>query len=235
MAERGRRGWLAGIVGVLAALGLAGVASAKGPSPEQELAELLQWLPGHYDNTAQEQSDMHAGVRPPHEALALDIVSIDAPMIGPHAFYLQESAADDPRRVTAQRILVFAVVKKDIVESAWTLAEPHRWRNGQLNPELFKGLLTEDLHAFKGCSLRWKRDGEHFLGVNDPKTCHDLPGVSAGQSHVELRTELGPEEYAYAELAFDKSGRLVRGRQDEPFYRFRKQSQSPAEEGASGE
>lgn len=217
------------IAGSCAALIATATAVAKGPSPEQELAELLQWLPGHYDSTAQEQSDVRGGVRPPHEALALDIVSIDAPMIGPHAFYLQESAADDPRRVTAQRILLFAIVKKDIVESSWTLVEPHRWRNGQRNPDLFKGLLTEDVHAFKGCSLRWTRDGEHFRAVNDPKTCHDLAGVSAGQSEVELRAELAPEEYAYAELAFDKSGHLVRGRRDEPFYRFRKQSQSPAE------
>ncbi|HEY3784601.1 MAG TPA: chromophore lyase CpcT/CpeT [Steroidobacteraceae bacterium] len=201
---------------------------SKGPKPEEELVELLQWFPGHYDNTAQYQADLHQGIQPPHDARSIDIVPIDAPMIGDHVFYLQESVADDPRRVTAQQIIVFGVVKKDIVQTAWSLAEPRRWRDGQRDPDLFKSLMTADVRSTKGCSLRWKRAEGKFVGADEPKTCHGASG-SSGLAHVEYRAELGPEEYATAELAFDNAGHLVRGRRDEPFYRFRKQARDPAE------
>lgn len=208
---------------VLAALVAAGCAS-KEPSPDDQLQELLQMLPGHYDNVAQAQADAQHGIMPPHEALALDIVPVDAPMIGDNVFYVQETAAEDPRRVMAQKVMVFAVVKKDIVQTDFALSEPHRWRNGQLNPDLFKSLMTQDVHSSKGCSLRWKKAQGHFVGANESKTCHGISVAAGGMAQIESRAELGPEEYATAEIAFDKPGHLARGHRDEPFYRFRKQS-----------
>jgi len=209
---------------------LAGCAS-KEPSPDVQIQELVQLLPGHYDNSAQAKSDSERGVHPLHDALVLDIIPIDAPMIGENVFYVQESAFGDPRRVTGQKIMMFGVVKKEIVQTDFALAEPFRWRNGQLNPDLFKSLMTQDVHSSKGCSLRWKKGEGRFTASNEPKTCHGSTG-GAGMAQIESRAELGPEEYATAELAFDRPGHLVRGREDDPFYRFRKQSRQ-AQEGES--
>jgi hypothetical protein len=190
---------------------------------EAELQEMLQLLPGHYDNAAQVQSDAQHGVQPPHEALALDIVPIDAPMIADHVLYMQEYVTGDPRRVTAQKVLMLGVVNKDIVETVQTLSDPQRWRNGQLTPELFSSLMVQDVYSVKGCSLRWKRKDSGFAGANDPKTCHGPGRGGGGLAQIDYRAELAPEELALAELAFDAGGHLVLGRQDEPFYRFRKQ------------
>jgi hypothetical protein len=227
MARRTRRYlplWCALAVGIA----LGGCTSPE-KRPDVQLEELLQLLPGQYDNIAQARSDLQRGVSSPHEALALDIVPIDAPMIGDHVFYMQESEADDPRRVTAQKVLMFAVVKGSIIETVLTLSQPQRWRNGQLNPDLFKGMMTQDVQSSKGCSLRWKRDDERFAGANEPNTCHGPSQGTSGLARIDLRAEAAPEEFALAELAFDSAGRLVRGRQDEPFYRFRKQTKAPSE------
>jgi len=207
----------------LACLVLAGCASTK-ENPDAALQELVLMFPGHWDNTAQVQADIAHGVQPPHEALALDIVPIEAIMIGDNVFYVQESIAGDPKRVLGQKIVMFGVVKKEVVQTDFALGEPYRWRNGQLNPDLFKGLMTQDVHSTKGCSLRWKRSEDHFVGSNDPRACHARAGGAGSIAQIEYRAELGPLEYATAELAFDKPGHLAQGRQDEPFYRFRKQS-----------
>jgi len=191
---------------------------------ETELAQLLRWLPGRYDNAAQAQADAQQGVQPPHERLALAIVALDAPMVGRDAFYVQEMAADDPRRVMSQKVLTFEVTDQGIVESVWSLTEPRRWRDAQLSPELFRGLVLEDLGARPGCELQWKKTADRFVGVNDRARCRGAAPGADGPVHVESRVELGPEELALAELAYDASGRLVQGRQDEPFYRFRKQA-----------
>jgi len=188
------------------------------------MQELISMLPGHYDNTAQVQSDVAHGVQPPHEGVALDIVPIDAIMIGQNVFYVQESIAGDPRRVLGQKLMVFGVTKKQIVQTDYALVEPYRWRDGQRDPDIFKGLDTHDVRVVKGCSLRWKRAAAGFSGANEPRTCHG-GGSMSGYSAIEARAELGPEEYATAELAYDKPGHLAVGRLDDPFYRFRKQSQ----------
>jgi CpeT/CpcT family (DUF1001) len=205
----------------LGCLVLAGRVSA-GEKPEVALQELVQMFPGHYDNTAQVQAEAAHGVQAPHEAVALDIVPIEAIMIGDNVFYVQESIAGDPKRVLGQKIVMFGVVKKDIVQTDYALAEPHRWRDGQLNPDLFKGIMIQDVHTVKGCSLRWKRQEGKFVGVNDPKTCHARAGGAGVVSAIQARAELGPVEYATAEQVYDKSGHLAQGRQDDPFYRFRK-------------
>lgn len=182
-------------------------------------------LPGHYDNTGQVQADIARGVTP-HEAVALDIVPIEAIMIGENVFYVQESIAGDPNRVLGQKLMMFGVVKKDIVQTDFTLNEPHRWRNGQSNVDLFKGIMTQDVHSTKGCSLKWKRTDGKFTGANDPKTCHARAAGAGLISQVQIKAELDPIEYATSELAYDKSGHLAQGRADEPFYRFRKQTRA---------
>ena len=212
------------LLGCLAAsLVLAGCASTE-TKPDETLQELVAMLPGHYDNTAQAQSDVAHGIQPPHEALALDIVPIEAVMLGENVFYVQESVAGEPNRVLGQKVVMFGVVKKDIVQTDFVLLEPHRWRNGQRNPDLFKGIMTQDVHSTKGCSLRWKHSEGKLVGSNDPKTCHGRATGAGTVMQLESRAELTPLEYATAELAFDKPGHLAQGRQDEPFYRFRKQS-----------
>src|SRR5579864_8991712 len=121
---------------VMGGLALAGCASTQ-EKPDATLQEVVMMFPGHYDNTAQVDADIAHGVQPPHEALVLDIVPIEAIMIGENVFYVQESVAGDPKRVLGQKVVMFGVVKKDVVQTDYSLAEPHRWRNGQLNPDLF--------------------------------------------------------------------------------------------------
>jgi hypothetical protein len=218
-----------GIIGlrvVATALGwlfLAAHASA-GEKPEMVLQELVQMFPGHYENAAQVQAEVAHGAQSPHEAVVLDIVPIEALMIGDNVFYVQESIAGDPNRVLGQKIVMFGVVKKNIVQTDYALMEPHRWRNGHLNPDLFKGLIVQDVRANKGCSLRWKRQDDKLVGSNEPKTCHARAGGAGGLAAIQVRAELGPVEYAVAEQILDKTGHLAQARQDDPFYRFRKTS-----------
>ena len=198
------------------------VHAGAGEKPDEVLQELVQMFPGHYDNTAQVQDEIAHGVQPPHEAVALDIVPIEAIMLGDNVFYVQESIAGDPNRVLGQKIVMFGVVRKDVVQTSFALVEPQRWRNGQLNPDLFKGLMIQDVRSIKGCSLRWKSGEGKLVGANDPKTCHGRVAGVTGVTALLAQAELGPAEYATAEQVYDKAGHLAQGRADDPFYRFRK-------------
>jgi CpeT/CpcT family (DUF1001) len=186
MAEAARAALAAATA--LAALGLLGACADQSKLRESELTQLLDWLPGSYDNTAQADSEAQRGVRP-HDRIALIIVKVYTPRLGHHVFYVQEMAADDPRRVMSERMFSFKVdEKRGIVETVYTFTEPLRWRDGQRNIELFTSVVTEDVHSV-GCELLWKKSGEQFIAGYDPKLCHNSGGPAPGESVAELTAD----------------------------------------------
>jgi hypothetical protein len=226
---------------IAAALLAVGCAENKQRVYEEDLARMSRWLPGTYDNSAQARSDVQKGVRPPHDAVELAIVPLDSISIGRNAFYLQESAADDPRRVLSQRVIMFKAGEKGIVESVSTLEDPLRWRDGQRQADIFMGMTPKDLKPATGCDLKWKRDTEpgqekklskeeaeraaqktRFIGTNDPKKCEETSHAVMGLVQVELRAELTANEFSVAEIQYDSNGQVISGNKEEPFYRFRK-------------
>ena len=100
---------LAAATAMAAALALLGACADQTKLRESELTQLLAWLPGNYDNTAQADSDPLRRVQPPHNRIALIIVKVYTPRLGHHVFYVQEMAADDPRRVMSERMFSFKV------------------------------------------------------------------------------------------------------------------------------
>jgi hypothetical protein len=172
----------------LAVLGLLGACADQTKLRESELTQLLDWLPGRYDNTAQADSDPQRGVQP-HDRIALIIVKVHTPRLGHHVFYVQEMAADDPRRVMSERMFSFKVdEKRGIVETVYTFAEPRRWRDGQEHPELFTGVVVEDVQS-GGCELLWKKSGEQFSAAHDAKLCHSASADAAAEPQAELTAD----------------------------------------------
>ena len=143
---------------------------------ETELVELLAVLPGHYDNTAQVETDARNHLSPAHDAVALTITHVYTPRLGHHVYYAQESAADDPRRVFSEKMYSFTVdEKRGIVETMYEFVEPLRWRDGQMNKDLFTSVTTDDVQP-EACQLLWKKKDAGFVATHDPKACPDAGG-----------------------------------------------------------
>ena len=184
----------------MAALGLLGACADQTKLRESELTQLLGWLPGRYDNTAQADSDAQRGVQPAHDRIALIIVKVYTPRLGHHVFYVQEMAADDPRRVMSERMFSFNVdEKRGIVETVYTFTEPLRWRDGQRNIELFTSVVTEDVQS-AACELLWKRKDAGFVATHDPKVCPE-----AGGGAVLPQAELSVDVLSIGEYKFRKA------------------------------
>ena len=207
---------------------LSGCAGAR-KEREAQLQELVAWFPGNYDNSLQIEADKRQGLKP-HDALALSIVQVYAPMISKTVFYAQEMAPDDSRRVMGQKLLAFDISEDDeIVQSIWALQDPVRWRDAHLHPDLFKSMQPPDVQTVPGCGLSWTKekavDGkpEYFAGKSGRKSCRSKSRGPGGITlFVETRMELTPDEFAMADQLYDAQGKLVFGRADEPFLRFRR-------------
>jgi len=204
-----------------ATLGLASCSSQL-KRAQADMGQLLEWLPGSYDNVEQAQEDSRMG-REPHTALSLFIVPIDVPLFSHYVFYVQETSADDPRRITSQRLISFDALKDGrIVQTVYTFTQPGRWRDGHLNADLFKGMMYQDMKPLAGCEIEWKKDGERFVGANQRERCRVTSAALGGSARMDMRAELSVNGLATAELAYDASNRLVQGHSAEPFYRFQK-------------
>lgn len=173
------------VAALVAAAVLVGACAAekKEKHDQADMLGLLTLLRGHYDNSAQAELDTRNNVRPAHVAVSLLIVRVYTPRLGKNVYYAAETAADDPRRVFSQKMYSFEVNdKRGIVETLYEFVEPLRWREGAQNPDMFTGLVIDDVQA-EGCQLLWKKTATGYSGAHDQKVCPDAPGTPAG---VEL-------------------------------------------------
>jgi len=185
MAERLAAAGLAAVLG----LTLCGGCADQTKLREAELTQLLGWLPGNYESGAPGSQDR----------VALVIVRVYAPRIGHHSLFAQESAADDPRRVMSERLLSFEVdAKRGILETVYSFNEPLRWRDGQQSPDLFTGVLPQDVHSTQGCELVWKKDGSEFAGAPDAAHCRQTGRIATLETAARLTDDtLKPGGYEF--------------------------------------
>jgi hypothetical protein len=173
-----------------------------------ELARIDQWLPGRYDNQAQIAADRRAG-RPPHQALTLAVVPVDAIQIGHHVFYVEESvgrAASNggaPRLVLAPRLASLDVVKGRIVAALWSFTDPPRWREGATTPELFTALQPQDVKLMHGCALTFLTPPGveaakvvKVVAADDPSQCQATSPLTGSVEPLAIRVELTHDEIA---------------------------------------
>ncbi|HNR22970.1 MAG TPA: CpcT/CpeT family chromophore lyase [Steroidobacteraceae bacterium] len=188
-------------------LALLGACSSTADLRKAELSELAAWLPGTYVNGARE----------------LAFVPIYAPFISDNVFFTEESSTQGGRRVLSQRVIAFEVVDKQIVQASYAFAEPGRWRAGLYNPDLFKGLMEQDLKVQAGCEMLWVKDVDagKFAGANDRKQCR-ASRASGALAFLEVRAELTPDDFARAERYYNAGGRLLSGSEDDELERWRK-------------
>ncbi|MBS0364572.1 MAG: hypothetical protein JSR67_01965 [Proteobacteria bacterium] len=164
---------------LLAALGLSGACTDQTKLREAELAQLMAWLPGRYDNTAQvEEQGRSTGH--PAQAIALTVRHVFSPRLGRHVLYLQENAADDAQRIMSQRMLSFDVdEKRGIVATLYTFLDKVRWREGLQSPDLFTVVVADDVGQV-GCELLWHKDNDRqFSARHDAQMCPEADGVDA--------------------------------------------------------
>jgi hypothetical protein len=207
---------------MLAATALLSGCAAAGKSrvAEADLVQLLQWLPGSYDNRAQVAADRRAA-REAHAPLTLDIVSVDSLLLGDHVFYERQPTDDELRSIVGQRLVSFSVVNHEIVQTVWAFTEPRRWRSGVSHPELFTSLQQPDVKHLVGCALIWKSEDGKFTATGDRQKCHTPAPQADGAVFIEARAELSADELALSDRGADAEAEPGHGRDDD-FIRFRR-------------
>ncbi|MEM7283457.1 MAG: chromophore lyase CpcT/CpeT [Pseudomonadota bacterium] len=151
----------------------------QGPSMEQvlekDLALLMQWFPGEYDNQEQVyfQQELEVPEDHRHERTHHIFYKADLPSFGDHVLYVQQYLDDDPDKIYRQRIYA---LKADHDENAvrLTIHTPKDVKalvNAHLEPKKLEGLTPEDTTTLSGCDVFWKRQSNQFVGYMKEDAC----------------------------------------------------------------
>jgi len=158
-------------------LSLAGPGSASDKKKDEaDFVALLKELPGDYDNLAQTESEEGGQ----HAAVMLSIKPLNVQTVGKLVLYVRETAADDPRRLLAQRIWILERDKEHhFVQHVYLFKEPQRWMHAGDDPLLMQSLLPDDISQLVGCEMLWTRTDTGFTAALRPQGCRTA-ATSAG-------------------------------------------------------
>lgn len=148
-----------------------------GKNLDQELLRVFESLQGEYSAEA------------PMEDARLHISPVFAPFLGENVLYVE--LTDPSGQIRSQQLYALTVGKRAIVQRTFSLKEPQRWARGHERPDIFRGLVSDDVTATAACDLGW---------VFDKKT-KVLTGISPVKSCRVQRVELNGNELKIDEAA----------------------------------
>ena len=216
---------------VVACCLLALLAAASGRSPaavdgspgaqplDVELATLLEWVTGEFDNRRQVDSGVNRladaapdPVRAPGPLFPV-FARVEAPALGRHVVYLQwpEGAPDGP--LQRQRLWAFEVdaARDAVLMDFFTLRDPARWRDAHLHPDTaLRSITRADVVPYPAaCRLPFRRDGDAFVGEIPSGACRIVSQQTRTDMTIGARVVVTRDGLGYEESGVRPDGSVV--------------------------
>ncbi|MEL6415106.1 MAG: CpcT/CpeT family chromophore lyase [Pseudomonadota bacterium] len=185
---------------------------------ERDLAEMLSWFPGVYDNyeqiEAERLDDFPEALR--HRHLNHTFFPVEIPGIPGQQLYAQQYQHHDPADLYRQRIYSF---EQDPNEGAvrltiYTPNRPEDLVDIHLAAERQAALDADDFFLKPGCEVYWTREEDRFEGYLKPKACSYFSTRYETQVYLEETLTLRRDALLLNDRGVDGDGNLVFGVDD---------------------
>ena len=187
---------------------------------EADLAQMLEWFEGRFDNHWQNREEEAADppVEHPHGRIHSIFAPVEFPSLGEHVFYVEQFSGGDPTRIYRQRLYTFHAdpEAEAVVLTIYAMPEPKAVVGAHLDPSKLAGLTAEDLTHYPGCEVYWQRvdrggDDDHFYGKTREGACR-VESKRSGRTLIisdDLRLDAG--QIWIQDRAVDTEGDWVYG------------------------
>lgn len=188
-------------------------------SLDDDLALMMEWFPGEYDNNEQVWQQKTDGVeeKDRHEHIHHIFMKVDAPKIGEHIYFVKQYQGGDYEDVYRQRLYKFTRndVEGAIQLTIYNFNDEKRFRYMDKTPALAGELTAEDLRTTPGCEVYWKFNGEYFDGYMHPTSCTFVSRRSGKKITITDTLRLTENEIWIGDKAYDEDGNKVFGRDEQ--------------------
>lgn len=142
---------------------------------EADMAEMLEWFEGRFDNDREVFFAESSGIPPEGRNGRIHSIfrRVDLPAFGEHVFYVEQYAGNDPANIYRQRIYTFSVdyqvnaIRLDIHAPHHPVSLRGAWRDASL----LVGLTPADAVSYPGCEVYWRRRENQFVGETVRGAC----------------------------------------------------------------
>jgi hypothetical protein len=187
------------------------------PDLDQQLALLLAWFPGEWDNHEQHWQQATVEKREkPIERIHHVFVPVSVPAIGEHVFFVRQTLDDDPAKVYRQRLYAFSknAARGAIQLTIYSFKDEKAYADAWREPALLDGLSRDALETRAGCEVYWTLKGDHFEGSMDADACRFVSSRLGKEIIINDTLRLSPDELWISDVAKDAEGKPVFGNLD---------------------
>ena len=180
-------------------------------SEGSEAKALARLMAGRFDNHLQVLDDEAEGVDTPHGRIHSIFTPVSAHALGEHLLYVEQYTGEDPSKVYRRRLYRFVQEPEGVVRLEIASFVDESKTTDLLNrPEALGALGDADLDWKEGCEVRWRRQGDHFIGATARGACR-VPSRRGGTLLIEDDLRLDANALWIHDRAFDEAGERVFG------------------------
>lgn len=219
---------------VLACLAMAALAfggpSAIAQSPatvlEKDLALMMDWFPGRYDNSLQVfwEPELEVPEEHRHERIHSIFRAVELPEFGDNVYYVEQYGDGDPTKIYRQRIYAFtADAEEDAIRlKIYTPQSPEAIASAYKNPDLLGQLTVADTTTNAGCDVFWRRQSNQFVGYMKEGACRFVSQRSGKEIVITDDLVLTDSEIWIRDKAETVTGEYVFGNKADVHHKLRK-------------
>lgn len=193
-------------------------------TPEAQLAEIMEFWPGKYNNDKQIAKAKEAGedvwmfddiVEGGWLQVESHYIKIDNPAIGDNVLYVEEYRNHQPDSIYRQRIYTLSIDSTETIRvKMWPFKDKKKYVGAWKNPEVLKSLMVEEISAYPDkCDLIVQKDDDIYNMNMNGKDC------AFGNKVFNYQVQLTKDVFAYRDkITLLDTGELVTTAADYAFH-----------------
>ncbi len=188
------------------------------PATKSTIELIQQWVHGTYNNIAQFESDMAAGLPPEqtHRPMHQLFTRMDAPQLDGHILFQQSSmdGSENPAMVFRHGLMQYLPVPNSnvVIQRELYFKDPEPYKNLHHNPEILNNVTLEQMIWDEGCDfyLEVNAAGDMVAGPL-PGECVQVNRGTGQEMFADDWVEITATDYRFRGRYVDTEGNILWG------------------------
>lgn len=197
---------------------LAGCENNQSPDNYNTMLLIEKWVEGQYNNVAQFEADMAAGLPPEqtHRPMHQLFARVDAPRLEGHILFQQSSmdGSENPAMVFRHGLMQYLPVPDSnvVIQRELYFKDPEPYKNLHHNPEILESVTLDQMIWDEGCDFYLEANAAGDLVAGPlPGKCVQLNRGTGQEMFADDKVEITATDYRFQGRYRDAEGNILWG------------------------